>query len=95
MFFNGSRYLDLEDRWIEERDGRIVRYKAPRRVRPPNAPRSYVVRDPDRPDLAAWRALGDPERYWELCDAAGEPRPSDLTARPGRRIPVPGPEGVQ
>jgi hypothetical protein len=94
VFFNGSRYQSVEDRWTETRDGRIIRHKAPRRVEPPAAPRSYVVRDPDRPDLAAWTAVGDPERFWELCDAAGEARPSDLTARPGRRIPLPGPEGI-
>lgn len=94
MFFNGSRYQAIPDRWMREADGRILAYKAPRRVPAPSAPRGYVVRDGDRPDLAAWAALGDPERYWELCDAAGEPRPSDLTATPGRRIPVPGVEGT-
>jgi hypothetical protein len=94
MFFNGSRYQGVGDRWLRQRDGRVVAYKAPRRVEPPAAPRAYVVRDADRPDLAAYRAVGDPERFWELCDAAGERRPSDLTARPGRRLPVPGPEGL-
>jgi hypothetical protein len=94
MFFNGSRYLGVADRWLRDGSGRIVAYKAPRRVAAPDAPRAYVVRDGDRPDLAAWAALGDPERFWELCDANGEPRPSDLTARPGRRIAVPGVEGT-
>ena len=95
MFFNGSRYNEVEDRWIAQADGRIIRYKAPRRVPPPAAPRRYTVRNPDRPDLAAFAAIGDPQRFWELCDAAGERRPSDLTRRPGRRLPVPGPEGVK
>jgi len=94
MFFNGSRYQTVPDRWLRQEVGRILPYKAPRRVLPPAAPRSYVVRDGDRPDLAAWTTLGDPERFWELCDAAGEARPSDLTATPGRRIPIPGIEGT-
>ena len=94
MFFNGSRYQSVPDRWLRREDGRILAYKAPRRVPAPQSPRRYVVRDGDRPDLAAWAALGDPERFWELCDAAGEAKPQDLTAIPGRRIPVPGVEGT-
>ena len=93
-FFNGSRYLSVPDRWLRGEDGRIIPYKAPRRVAAPEAPRTYIVRDEDRPDLAAWSSLGDPERFWDLCDANAEPRPSDLTASPGRRIAVPGVEGT-
>lgn len=100
MFFRGSRYEPVPDRWITTRDGRIVRFKAPRRLPPPapGAPRpplTYTVRENDRPDLAAYNALGDAERFWELCDTAGEARPSRLTATPGRRLPVPGPEGAR
>ncbi|HWL93697.1 MAG TPA: hypothetical protein VNT79_09180 [Phycisphaerae bacterium] len=94
MFFHGSRYLQIGDAWITMRDGRIVRYKKPRRITPPAASRRYVVKDPDRPDLAAYAILGDSERFWELCDAAGVAKPSDLTRTPGEVIPVPGPEGL-
>jgi hypothetical protein len=93
MFFNGSRYNSIEDAWIELTNGRIVRYKKARRISPPTAPLRYVVKSQDRPDLAAHAALGDAERFWELCDAAGIVRPSDLTKEPGEVIPVPGLDG--
>jgi hypothetical protein len=44
-----------------------------------------------RPDLLAYRTLGDPEQFWRLCDANAVLRPVDLTADPGRPVRIPGP----
>ena len=85
MFFRGSRYEHVEDAEIVDRDGRTVRYKRMRL--------GETVREDDRPDLIAFRALGDPEQFWRLCDVNRQPRPVDLTDRQGprRRIKVPAP----
>ena len=92
MFFRGSRYERVADAEIEAPDGRVIRYKRMRFIPAVNATLGYVVRDGDRPDFAAYRTLGDPEQFWRLCDANRVMRPVDLTAVPGRRIRVPGPQ---
>jgi len=74
-------------------DDRTIRFKRLRFVPASPARLSYRVEEGDRPDLAAYRTIGDPEQYWRLCDANLVLRPADLTARPGRRILVPGPGG--
>jgi len=94
MFFRGSRYEHIPDASIEGKDGRAIRYKRMRFVPQVSTPARLAIKviDGDRPDLAAYRTLGDPEQFWRLCDANLAPRPVDLTATPGR-IAVPGPEG--
>ena len=92
MFFRGSRYEHVADAEIEAPDGRVIRYKRVRFVSAVDGTLGYVVRDGDRPDLAAYRTLGDPEQFWRLCDANRVMRPVDLTAVPGRRIRAPGPQ---
>ena len=92
MFFRGSRYEPVPDAELETPDGRVVRYKRRRVIPQTPAPLGTIVRPGDRPDLVAYRALGDPELYWMLCDANREPRPADLTAEPGETIAVPGPD---
>ena len=58
---------------------------------PPSGLPGYTVAQGDRPDLAAYKILGDPEQFWQLCDANLVQRPADLTASPGARLLVPGP----
>jgi nucleoid-associated protein YgaU len=93
MFEDGSRYGALETAEHLTADGRRVRYVR-RRFLPQGASlRSLgdaVVVAGDRLDLLAARTLGDPERYWRICDANDAMHPVDLLAEPGRvlRIPV-------
>jgi hypothetical protein len=44
----------------------------------------------DRLDLIAARSLGDPQAFWQVCDANKCLNPFDLTAEVGRvlRIPI-------
>lgn len=92
MFFRGSRYEPVPDAEHVAADGRLLRYKRRRVIPPTRAPLGTVVRPGDRPDLVAYRALGDPELFWMLCDANRERAPAELTAEPGATIGVPGPE---
>jgi hypothetical protein len=89
MFFRGSRYESIAEAELTDSSGRRYRYKRMRFIPEQSAELGETVRQGDRPDLLAFRLLGDPEQFWRLCDANGEQRPADLTATPGRRIRVP------
>jgi len=93
MFFRGSRYENIPDTELVDRHGRAIRYKRMRFI--PDVPGrlTYKVVEGDRPDLAAYKTLGDPELFWWLCDVNKVRRPAELTRTPGTTIAVPGPEG--
>ena len=95
MFFRGSRYESIPDTSLVTKDGRTISYKRMRFVPQPSSPPRLFTKaeQGDRPDLVAFRVLGDPEQFWRLCDLNRERRPVDLTAVPGRLIAVPSPEG--
>jgi hypothetical protein len=93
MFFRGSRYEYIPEAEILAPDGRTIRYKRMRFIPELQGTLSYVVRQGDRPDLAAYNALGDPEQFWRLCDVNRVQRPVDLTREPGVQIQVSGPDG--
>lgn len=94
MFFRGSRYEFVADA-IVDHDGTSLRYKRMRFIPVVDASTTDVVRQGDRPDLLAYRVLGDPEQFWRICDANRTLRPVDLTAGPGVRVAVPAPGGVR
>ena len=73
--------------------GGIIRYKRMRFIPRTVATQRYVVRDGDRQDLVAAVALGNSERFWQLCDANGTMRPADLCDTQGKAIAVPGAGG--
>ncbi|MBB3317507.1 MULTISPECIES: hypothetical protein [unclassified Rhizobium] len=91
MFFRGSRYESIPEAQYKGADGRVIRYKRMRFIPATSGSRSYVVGSGDRPDLASASTLGDPERFWQLCDINRVMRPVDLTDQPGTIISVPSP----
>jgi hypothetical protein len=95
MFFRGSRYEPITDASLLTKDGRTIRYKRMRFVpQVSSRPRLFTKAQlGDRPDLIAFRAIGDPELFWRLCDLNLVRRPVDLTAVPGRPVAIPSPEG--
>jgi hypothetical protein len=95
MFFRGSRYEFVAEAVIVDHDGTSLRYKRMRFIPEVDTAATEAVRQGDRPDLLAYRVLGDPEQFWRICDANRTPRPVDLTAVPGLRVAVPAPGGVR
>ena len=93
MFFRGSRYEHIGDAELTTKDGRLVRYKKRRFIPELSGALTYLVKEGDRPDLAAYAALGDAEQFWRLCDVNRVQRPAELTRRPGARLRVMGPQG--
>jgi hypothetical protein len=95
MFFRGSRYENIPDTSRGGKDGRTITYKRMRFIPKVTVkPRiSVKTQQGDRPDLIAFRTVGDPEQFWRLCDLNLVPRPVDLTATPGAAVAIPSPEG--
>ena len=95
MFFRGSRYEPVPETSLIGKDGRTITYKRMRFIpQPASPPRLFGrVEEGDRPDLAAYRTIGDPEQFWRLCDLNLVQRPVDLTAFAGARFGVPSPQG--
>lgn len=95
MFFRGSRYETITETTLTGRDGRTIRYKRmrfiPQNTAPPRLFTSVALGE--RPDLLAFRTIGDPEQFWRLCDLNLVRRPVDLTEEPGSAVAVPAPEG--
>lgn len=100
MFDPRSRYRTLDRATFTLPDGREVPYVSRRFL--PDAGTlkvigSIAVTQGDRLDLLAARSLGDPEKFWHLCDANNAMNPFDLAgdAAVGSvlqvPLPVPGP----
>jgi len=95
MFEEHSRYTVIENATYLSPDGRHIAYKR-RRFLPQGdkLPQMSQVRViiSDRLDTITARALGDPEQFWQICDANNAMNPFDLTADIGRALVVPIPQ---
>ncbi len=96
MFAPTSRYFGIATAQFTAADGRQVVYLR-RRFLPPSgtgtAMAEHIATQGERLDNITSRYLGDPEQFWRLCDANDAMRPDELTARIGRRLRIPLPEG--
>jgi hypothetical protein len=94
-----SRYNGIEVATFEMPGGRTVTYLRRRFV--PLKVKMVVLAEPiitqgDRLDNITARYLGDPEQFWQVCDANNAMRPDDLTAdsQIGRHLLIPLDQGV-
>lgn len=97
MFEPTSRYVPIETAKLtragSDGEPRSIPYKRRRFVPPPARELGIVEHrfaKSDRLDTVAARYLGDPTRFWLVCDENGVFRPTELE-QPGRpiRIPLP------
>lgn len=80
-----SRYRHTEITTNTLPDGRTVAYLRRRFLPQPDQMTmlsEHVVRPNDRLDNLAHKYLGDPELFWQICDANRALRPADLTDDP-------------
>lgn len=94
MFDHTSRYDLIATAQYETADGRRIAYKRRRFVpQGKSLPllQEVTVLEGDRLDRITYNGLGEPEQFWQVCDANDAMNPADLTAEVGRvlRIPLP------
>ena len=54
----------------------------------------HTVKEGDRLDNLTHQYLGDPERFWQICDANDTLIPDELTENPDGKIRITLPEGI-
>ena len=54
----------------------------------------HTITEGERSDNIADEYLGDPEQFWQLCDANNIMHPDELTETVGRKIRITLPEGI-
>jgi hypothetical protein len=92
-----SRYYAVQRATIDLPDGRQAVYVRRRFIPQPQEFAlllEHTVTENERLDHIANRHLGDPERFWQICDANVVLRPEALIETVGRRIRVTLPAGV-
>jgi hypothetical protein len=97
QFPPNSRYAGVQTATIETPDGRVVVYLKRRFVPPPERfalLHEHFVAEGDRLDNITARYIGDPERFWLICDANRAMQPDELTETPGRALRITLPEGI-
>jgi hypothetical protein len=97
MFPANSRYVSVGQSQHVTADRRTLVYLRRRLVPPPERfelLQEHVVVASDRLDNLAARYIGDPELFWQICDANRAMRPDDLTATVGTRLRITLPEGI-
>lgn len=96
LFPSNSRYAGIDTGTLATASARNIVYVRRRFV--PNAAnltvlQQYTVAQGDRVDLMSYRLLGDPQLFWQLCDANSALRPVELESE-GRQLNVALPQGT-
>ena len=95
MFEYTSRYYDLEQQKFEDSGGRTITY-VKRRFLPQGQAipilEEVIITEGDRLDLITYRTLGDPEQFWQICDANNAMNPVELTEDLGSSLVIPVPQ---
>ena len=92
-----SRYYGTAMNTFTAPDGTQIPYMARRLLPDPasfTAIAQYTVVEGDRPDLIAFRLLGDSGQWWQIADANPVLDPRELTAEPGRKSRITLPQGI-
>jgi hypothetical protein len=91
-----SRYHGIPTATFTAPDGRVIPYLTRRLAPPPEAFATIghrTVAEGERLDQIAATAIGNPEMFWQLCDANGAVWPEELEVA-GRELRLTLPQGV-
>jgi hypothetical protein len=92
-----SRYHGVEIATWETSGGRSFAYLKRRFVPPPERLallQEHTVTQGERLDNITAAYLGDPEQFWQVCDANNAMHPGELTSEIGRKLRITLPKGV-
>lgn len=96
-FLPASRYYGIETASLDQEDGETRVYLKRRFVPPANrfSPlQEHNFTEGERLDNITHQYLGDPEQFWQICDANNVMNPDELTETVGRKIRITLPEGI-
>jgi hypothetical protein len=97
LFPPNSRYAGIDTGTLTTVEGNTIVYVRRRFVPPPERfalLQEYTVVEGDRLDNLAAKFVGDPEQFWQICDANAAMRPEELTEIVGRILRITLPEGI-
>ena len=97
LFTPTSRYYTVETSLYETTDSRTIVHLRRRLVPSPDEfilQQEHTIVQNDRLDNLASQYLGDPEQFWQLCDANGAVRPDELTENIGGKLRITLPKGI-
>jgi hypothetical protein len=97
LFPPNSRYTGIDTAKLTTADGKVIAYLRRRVVPPPERfalLQEYTVVEGDRLDNLAAKFVGDPEGFWQICDANAAMQPEELTEIIGRTLRITLPEGI-
>ncbi len=92
-----SRYYLIETTVYQTPAGEEIRYLRRRFLPMPERftlIEEHMVTEGERLDNICARYMGDPEQFWQICDANRGMRPEELTDDVGRRLRITLPEGI-
>jgi hypothetical protein len=92
-----SRYYTIPLASLTDKNGNSVPYIKRRFV--PQADsfatlQLYTTKPNDRLDNIAYQFIGDPQKFWQICDANNALEPNELTEEPGDTIRITLPQGI-
>ncbi len=96
-FPTNSRYSLTPTATMTTPEGKTIVYLQRRWIPSPDQfalLQEYTVTQGDRLDNLAARLIGDPELFWQVCDANGAMKPDELTETPGRKLRLTLPQGI-
>ena len=97
LFPPNSRYAGIDTGTLTTVAGNTIVFVRRRFVPPPERfalLQEYTVVEGDRLDNLAAKFVGDPEQFWQICDANAAMRPEELTEIVGRILRITLPEGI-
>ena len=97
LFPPNSRYSGIGTNTVTTVDGRTIPFLQRRFMPSPEKfalLQEYTVIQGDRIDNLAAKFVGDPERFWQLCDANVAMSPEELTEIVGRILRITLPAGI-
>ena len=97
LFAPTSRYYAIKTSTFMTMDKKTIVHLGRRFVPSPDeyTPlQEHTISQGDRLDNLAAQYLGDPEQYWQLCDANGAVRPDELTENIDGTLRITLPKGI-
>jgi nucleoid-associated protein YgaU len=89
MFFDGSRYLRVDDATVTDGRGRTLTVKRTRETVMTDVGVVYQVRSGDRLDALAFKFYRDPRKWWLIADANLDALTLEQLLEPGRLLRIP------